>query len=109
MGEARAAFFAIVTATAFSRLSANTGFTLAQMRDRILGDQRLPRVQTIYQRAHDRGEVYLGRIPSAVLAMPFDLVRHDLLMDLKPLKPTCIKSIIDEIFLPLVHINIQQR
>lgn len=103
MGEARAAFFAIAAATAFSGLLAGTGLTPAQVRDRIIGDQRLSRVRTIYQRAHDRGEIDLDRIPSAVLAMPFDLVRHDLLMDLKPLKPARIQSIIDELFLPLVH------
>ncbi|MGH3319583.1 MAG: TetR/AcrR family transcriptional regulator [Streptosporangiaceae bacterium] len=103
MSEARAGFFAIAVATAFSGLRAGTGLTLAQGRDRIIGDQRLSRVRTIYQRAHDRGEIDLERIPSAVLAMPFDLVRHDLLMDLKPLKPTRIQSIIDELFLPLVH------
>ena len=103
MGEARAAFFAIAAATAFSGLLAGTGLTPAQVRDRIIGDQRLSRVRTIYQRAHDRGEINLDRIPSAVLAMPFDLVRHDLLMDLKPLKPARIQSIIDELFLPLVH------
>jgi hypothetical protein len=34
----------------------------------------------VYQRAYDRGEFDLERIPSAVLAMPFDLVRHDLLI-----------------------------
>jgi hypothetical protein len=38
-----------------------------------------------------------------VLAMPFDLVRHDLLMDLKPVPPARIQSIIDELLLPLVH------
>ncbi|WP_232375092.1 hypothetical protein [Mycolicibacterium mengxianglii] len=38
-----------------------------------------------------------------MLAMPFDLVRHDLLMDLEPLAPTRIQSIVDELFLPLVH------
>jgi AcrR family transcriptional regulator len=103
MGEARAAFFAIAAATAFSGLLAGTGLTPAQVRDRIMGDQRLSRVRAIYQRAHDRGEIDLERIPSAVLAMPFDLVRHDLLMDLKPLKPTRIQSIIDELFLPLVR------
>ncbi|GHF11703.1 TetR family transcriptional regulator [Streptomyces spiralis] len=103
MGEARAAFLAIAAATAFSGLLAGTGLTPAQVRDRIMGDQRLSRVRTIYQRAHDRGEIDLERIPSAVLAMPFDLVRHDLLMDLKPLKPTRVRSIIDELFLPLVH------
>jgi hypothetical protein len=37
-----------------------------------------------------------------VLAMPFDLVRHDLLMDLKPVKPKR-RSIIDELFLPFVQ------
>lgn len=72
------------------------------MRDRIIGDQRLPRVQAIYQRAHDRGEIDLERIPPAVLAMPFDLVRHDLLMNLKPVPPARIRSIVDELFLPLV-------
>ncbi|TDD87334.1 TetR/AcrR family transcriptional regulator [Actinomadura darangshiensis] len=103
MGEARAAFFAIAAATAFSGLLAGAGLTPAQVRDRIIGDQRLSRVQAIYQHAHDRGEIDLEQIPSAVLAMPFDLVRHDLLMDLEPLRPARIQSIVDEIFLPLVH------
>ncbi|MEU8277082.1 TetR/AcrR family transcriptional regulator [Microbispora bryophytorum] len=103
MGEARAGFSAIAAATAFSGLLADTGLTPTQVRDRIIGDQRLPRVRAIYQRAHDRGEIDLERVPPAVLAMPFDLVRHDLLMDLKPLKPARIRSIVDELFLPLVH------
>ena len=103
MGDARAAFFPIAAATAFSGLLASTGLTPAQARDRILGDQRLARIRGLYQRAHDRGEIDLERIPPEVLAMPFDLVRHDLLMDLKPLKPARIQSIVDELFLPLVH------
>lgn len=102
-GEAGAAFFAMVVASAFSGLLAGTGLTPAQVRDRIMGDQPLSRIQIIYQRAHDRGEIDLDRISSAVLAMPFDLVRHDLLMDFKPLKPARIQSIIDELFLPLVY------
>jgi hypothetical protein len=52
---------------------------------------------------HDRGEIDLDHLPPAVLAMPFDLVRHDLLMNLKPLKPTRIQSIIDELLLPLLQ------
>ena len=35
--------------------------------------------------------------------MPFDLMRHDLLMNLKPLRPARIKAIIDELFMPLVQ------
>jgi AcrR family transcriptional regulator len=103
MGEARAAFFAVAAAAAFSGLLAGTGLTPTEVRDRIIGDQRLARIRTIYQRAHDRGEIDLNLIPSAVLAMPFDLVRHDLLMDLKPVKRSRIESIVDELFLPLVH------
>jgi AcrR family transcriptional regulator len=103
MGEARAAFFVTLAATAFSGLLADTGLTPAQVRDRIMGDQRLTRVQTVYRRAHDRGELDLDRIPAAVLALPFDLVRHDLLMDLEPLKPARIESIVDDLFLPLVQ------
>ncbi|HEY3956162.1 MAG TPA: TetR/AcrR family transcriptional regulator [Streptosporangiaceae bacterium] len=103
MGQAGGAFFAVAAATAFSGLLASTGLTPAQARDRILGDQRLSRVQAIYQRAHDRGEIDLERIPAAALAMPFDLVRHDLLMDLKPVRPARIESIVDDLFLPLIR------
>ncbi len=107
MGQARAGFFAVVMAAAFSGLLADTGLTPTQMRDRIMGDQRLTRIRAIYQRAHDRGEIDLSHIPSAVLALPFDLVRHDLLMHPKPLKRTRIQAILDEIFLPLVLNDVQ--
>ena len=103
MSKARATFTAIAAAAGFSGLLADTGLTPAQARDKILGDQPVWRDQIIYRRAHDRGEIDLERIPPAVLAMPFDLVRHDLLMNLKPLKPARIKSIIDELALPLLQ------
>jgi AcrR family transcriptional regulator len=102
MSRARATFMAVAAAAGFSGLLASTGLTPAQARDKILGDQRVRGDQIIYRRAHDRGEIDLERIPSAVLVMPFDLVRHDLLMNLGPVKPERITSIVDEIFLPLV-------
>lgn len=102
MGQVRAEFFAIVVATASSGLLADTGLTPTQMRDRIMGDQRLSRVRSIYQRAHDRGEIDLASIPPAVLALPFDLVRHDLLLDPRALKYARIQAILDQIVLPLV-------
>jgi AcrR family transcriptional regulator len=103
VSEARAAFFAVAAAAAFSGLLAGIGLTPAQVRDKIMGDQSFPHGRTIYQRAHQRGEIDLERIPAAVLDMPFDLVRHDLLMDLKPPKPARVQSIVDELFLPLVQ------
>ena len=102
MSRARATFMAVAAAAGFSGLLASTGLTPAQAREKLFGDQRIRGDQIIYRRAHDRGEIDLGRIPSAVLTMPFDLVRHDLLMNLEPVKPARIASIVDEIFLPLV-------
>ncbi|HEX4253947.1 MAG TPA: hypothetical protein VH089_02595 [Streptosporangiaceae bacterium] len=55
------------------------------------------------RRAHDRGEIDFERIPAAVLDLPFDLVGHDLQMDLRPPAPARIESIVDELFLPLVR------
>jgi AcrR family transcriptional regulator len=102
MSTARATFMAVAAAAGFSGLLASTGLTPAQAREKLLGDQRVRGDQIIFRRAHDRGEIDLERIPPAVLAMPFDLVRHDLLMHLEPVQPARIASIVDEIFLPLV-------
>jgi AcrR family transcriptional regulator len=103
LSESLAGVFAIAAAAAFSGLLADTGLTLSQAHDKVMDAQRLPRVRVIYQRAHDRGEIDLKRIPSAVLAMPFDLLRHDMLMNPTRLKPSRIQSIVDELFLPLVQ------
>jgi AcrR family transcriptional regulator len=101
--KARATFIAVLAAAGFSGLLADTGLTPAQAREKLLGDHRIRNDQIIYQRAHDRGEINLDHLPPAVLAMPFDLVRHDLFMNLKPLRPKRISSIIDELFLPLLQ------
>ncbi|WP_432974367.1 TetR/AcrR family transcriptional regulator [Dactylosporangium sp. CA-233914] len=103
LSEALAGFFAIAAAAAFSGLLTDTGLTPAQAREKVMDAEHLSPVRIIYQRAHDRGEIDLERIPAAVLALPFDLVRHDLLMNLEPLKPARIRSIVDELFLPLAQ------
>jgi AcrR family transcriptional regulator len=106
VGEALAGFFAIAAAAAFSGLLAGTGLTPAQVRDQLMGhDQQLPAVRPLYQRAHDRGEISLQRTPAAVLDLPFDLVRHDLLMNLEAPSAARIGAIVDDLFLPLVHLH----
>jgi len=102
MVDARADLFAVAAAAAFSGLLASTGLTIAQMRERIIGDTGPSHALAIYRRAHDRGQIDLDHITASVLAMPFDLVRHDMLMDFSPPTPARIRSIIDELFLPLV-------
>jgi AcrR family transcriptional regulator len=99
--KARAPFMAVAATSAFSGLLADTGLTPAQVREKLIGDRTRQHDHLIYRRAADRGELDLDRIPRAILTMPFDLVRHDLLMNLKPLKRPRIESIVDELFLPL--------
>ncbi|NJP88847.1 TetR/AcrR family transcriptional regulator [Nonomuraea sp. FMUSA5-5] len=103
VSEALAPYFAIAAAAAFSGLLADTGLTPAQVRDQLMGAHPLPPDRALYQRAHDRGELDLKRTPAAVLDLPFDLVRHDLLMNLQPPPRARILSIVDDLFLPLVR------
>lgn len=101
IGDGRQAFTTVVSA-AFSGLLADSGLTPAQVRARFVSDRQLSSTE-VYRRAHERGEIDLGSIPEAVLAMPFDLVRHDLLMTLKPIPRERILAIVDDLFLPLVR------
>jgi AcrR family transcriptional regulator len=103
LSEARSTFFAIVSATVFAGLKTEIGLTPAQVRDHFMGGHPSPLFQVIYRRAHNRGEIDLSRIPASVLAMPFDLVRHDMFMELKLVESARIESIVDELFLPLVR------
>ena len=101
--DTRVSFAAIVSA-AFSGLLASTGLTPAEVREKILADR--PRLSDpIFTRAHERGEIDLDRIPPAVLTMPFDLMRHDMLMTYKPIPPERVLEIVDDLFMPLVAIN----
>jgi AcrR family transcriptional regulator len=98
--DARSAFTVIATAT-FAGLLSSTGLTPAEVRARILGDRPLWSHE-IFRRAQERGEINLETIPPAVLSMPFDLLRLDLLMTLKPVPAERIRAIVDDLFLPLV-------
>lgn len=101
--SARVSFVAIVTA-AFSGLLASTGLTPAEVREKVIGERTVWSSQ-IYARARERGEIDLDRIPQVVLTMPFDLMRHDMLMTYKPIGPERVLEIVDDLFMPLVAIN----
>ena len=55
------------------------------------------------QRAVARGEVRPGQISERIARLPFDLLRHEVLMTLQPVSDEAIEEIVDTIFLPLVH------
>jgi AcrR family transcriptional regulator len=99
--SARVAFVTVVSA-AFSGLLASTGLTPAEIREKLVNDRPLWSPE-IFRRAHERGEIDLDTTPGAILSMPFDLMRHDLLMTLKPLPEERVLEIVDELFMPLVE------
>jgi AcrR family transcriptional regulator len=96
--------FAATVSAAFSGLLASTGLTPAQTREKILADRTLPSAQ-VFARAHERGEIDLDRISPAILTMPSDLMRYDMLMTYQPIPPERILTIVDDLFMPLVALN----
>jgi AcrR family transcriptional regulator len=60
-------------------------------------------IHAILDRAIARGEVDPGRLTPRIVALPTDLVRHELLMTFAPPSDDVIRQIVDDIFLPLVR------
>jgi len=98
--DGRIAFAAIISAT-FSGLLASSGLTPAEVRDKLIQERPLLSSE-VFRRAHERGEIDLETISPTVLTMPFDLMRHDMLMTLKPITRERVLEIVDELFMPLV-------
>jgi AcrR family transcriptional regulator len=98
--QARTTFTTVVMAV-FSGLLATSGLTPAEVREKVIAD-RPQRSDAIFARAHERGEIDLGAVPPVVLTMPFDLMRHDMLMTYKPIPDERVLAIVDDLFLPLV-------
>jgi AcrR family transcriptional regulator len=100
INDARNSFTVVVSAT-FAGLQSSSGLTPAEVRARII-ENRPVWSHEVYRRAQERGEIDQEKVPSAVLSMPFDLMRHDMLMTLKPASADRITTIVDDLFLPLI-------
>lgn len=94
---AMAAVFSVQFATFYRE----TGTTPAVLREQLLGD-RASTMDAIMRRARERGEVSTEDVTPRMVSLPFDLVRHEALMTLKPVPYGTIVEIVDDIFLPLV-------
>lgn len=60
-------------------------------------------IMTILERAAERGEVDLGKMPTRIATLPVDLARHELLVTRAPVPEATLVEIVDDVFLPLVH------
>lgn len=57
----------------------------------------------ILARGVERGEIDAEKLTPRVAALPFDLVRYQLIVEQRPLAKKDIEEIVDRIFLPLVR------
>jgi AcrR family transcriptional regulator len=79
-----------------------TGLAPADLRVALL-EGRPSAVDTIMQRGIDRGEIDPAKLTPRVASLPFDLIRHELIMTLKPIPESVMLEIVDDIFLPMVR------
>lgn len=78
------------------------GSSLAQLRAQELAGRR-SRMETLLERAVARGEVEEAALSPRIVALPFDLFRHEVLTTLQPVPMEVIEEIVDDVFLPLVR------
>ncbi|WIE53996.1 TetR/AcrR family transcriptional regulator [Curtobacterium sp. MCBD17_003] len=97
----RSGFMAAISVYMAS-INAETGLSPADLRERLLGG-RSSMGRVMLERAAARGEIPARDWPDGVASLPSDLVRHDLVMSLKPLPDRRIVEIVDDIWLPLVR------
>jgi Tetracyclin repressor-like, C-terminal domain len=80
------------------------GLSPAELRQALVGD-RESSMDVIVTRAIARGELGLKNPPARIVSLPVDLLRHELLMTLKPVAPETITQIVDDVFLPLARVS----
>ncbi|WP_308288644.1 TetR-like C-terminal domain-containing protein [Microbacterium resistens] len=96
--------FAMFAASLTAELSAyfdETATSPAQLRLGLV-EKRWSIIENVLSRAVGRGEIDSDRLTERIARLPFDLLRHETLMTLKPLPREDIAAIVDQIFLPLV-------
>jgi AcrR family transcriptional regulator len=57
----------------------------------------------ILRNADQRGEIQLEKLTPRIIALPLDLLEHELMTRLEPISDEIITEIVDDIFMPLVE------
>jgi AcrR family transcriptional regulator len=68
-----------------------------------LFSNRANAVELALERAAARGEIGPGEIPARVVALPYDLYRHEAVMTLASMPDAVLVEIVDQVWLPLVR------
>jgi AcrR family transcriptional regulator len=92
-----AAQFSVLIAEHYSE----TGTTLEQLRQELFAN-RPSALDCVLDRAVARGEVDPARLTPRLRRLPGDLMRHELLTNLRPMSDETITELVDEVLLPLL-------
>ena len=80
-----------------------TGSSPAELGDAVFPERPLHAIlDTIYQRAAERGEIDPDRVSARMRTLPLDLLRAEVLVTFRPMAAQDIAEIVDTLFLPLV-------
>ena len=79
-------------------------FTDVNLREVNPASEVIPGVmKTILRHAVERGEIRSAQVPTRILRLPADLVRHEMVVLDSPVPEKVLTEIVDEIFLPLIR------
>ncbi|WP_037312641.1 TetR/AcrR family transcriptional regulator [Amycolatopsis orientalis] len=82
-----------------------TGTDFADLRNRLRPADQTPPFAKLVDRAVERGELTEVPSPERVVNLPFDLVRHDMLMAMGAVPDETIVEIVDTVWLPLLGLS----
>ncbi|GAA0393779.1 TetR/AcrR family transcriptional regulator [Microbispora corallina] len=106
VASSRRGEMAAVVSVQMGQYFAETDSSMAELRERFLAERGRPHwLEKILRRAADRGEIDLARLTPRLADLPMDLLRHELLMTLRPVPDDVIIEIVDDVFMPLVRLR----
>jgi hypothetical protein len=80
----------------------DTDTSFSELREALRPPGQATAFETIVARAVGRGELPDVPRSSRVVNLPFDLLRHDMVMTMRALPDESITEIVDEVWLPLL-------
>jgi AcrR family transcriptional regulator len=81
----------------------DTGTSFSDLRDALRPPGLATGLEQMVARAVERGELADVPRPKRMVNLPFDLLRHEMFMTLRPVPTETIVEIVDELWLPLMR------
>ncbi|MGK5683058.1 TetR/AcrR family transcriptional regulator [Actinoplanes sp. URMC 104] len=80
-----------------------SGSNFGELRDRLRAPGQPTGLERLVARAAERGELPAVPRSPRVVNLPFDLLRHEMFMTLRPVPAEVITEIVDDVWLPLLR------